>query len=130
MTDRTQDKTQGVVGDVKSALKGIKGAGDAIRGSVNESVDTAFNEPEGKVHNQAIKEKGEADMQAADQRLTQPHAAGTNTGVKTGGLGGTNSAAGGTTTGAGAHSGGVGNMSSNVPSTGLGGEPTATRERY
>ncbi|KIW35111.1 uncharacterized protein PV07_01828 [Cladophialophora immunda] len=118
MTDRTQGKTHEAVGDVKSVLKGVKGLGDTIRGSVNESIDTAFNDREGEVKNKAVKEKGEADIQRADQRF-----GGTTTS-------GTRHAAGGTTTGAGAHSGGVGNMSSTVPQTGLGGEPTTTRERF
>jgi hypothetical protein len=133
MTDRTQDKTHGVVGDIKSALRGIKGTGDAIRGTVNESVDTAFNDKQGEVTNKAIKEKGISDMQAADQRLNQPqttgaHTTGTHTtgvhpsgahdGLKTGGVtGGTRTATAGTTTGAGAHSGAVGNMGSAAPTT-------------
>lgn len=130
MTDRTQDKTQSTLGDVKSALKGVKGAGDAIRGTFNESVDAAFHEREGEVTNRAIKEKGKADVRSADQRLNQPHAVDTRTGLRTGGVAGTQATADGTTTGAGAHSGGVGNMRSDVPQTGLGGEPAPTRERY
>ncbi|KAH0844212.1 hypothetical protein FOPE_09140 [Fonsecaea pedrosoi] len=69
MTDRTQDKTHQAVGDAKSVLKGVKGLGDTIRGTVNESVDTAFNDREGEIKNKAVKEKGEADIQRADQRL-------------------------------------------------------------
>ncbi|EXJ64397.1 hypothetical protein A1O7_00733 [Cladophialophora yegresii CBS 114405] len=69
MTDRTQDKTQGAVGDAKGILKGIKGAGDAIRGTVNESIDTAFNDREGEVKNKAIKEKGQADVLRADEQV-------------------------------------------------------------
>ncbi|KIY01428.1 uncharacterized protein Z520_02980 [Fonsecaea multimorphosa CBS 102226] len=145
MTDTTQDKTHQVVGDVKSALRGVKGLGDTIRGSVNESIDTAFNDPEGEVKNKAIKQKGEADIDQADRRFggttnagtTNTAVGGTTTGAGAhpGGVGNTRSTApqsgiGGTTTGAGAHSGGVGNMSSNVPQSGLGGEPTTTRERF
>ncbi|KAI1610443.1 hypothetical protein EDD36DRAFT_326278 [Exophiala viscosa] len=127
MTDRTQDTTKGVLGDVKSALKGIKGAGDTIRGTVNESVDTAFDDKQGQVENRAVKEKGEADVNAADQRLS----GGNNTGLKTGGVSGTTTTTtGGTTTGAGAHSGGVGNLRSDVPQTGLGDEPGSTTQRY
>lgn len=127
MTDRTQDTTHSVVNDVKSALKGVKGAGDTIRGSFNESVDTAFNDKQGEVANRAVKEQGEANVQAADQRFS----GGNNAGLKTGGVSGTTTTtAGGTTTGAGAHSGGVGNLSSGVPQTGLGNEPGATTQRY
>ncbi|OAP57507.1 hypothetical protein AYL99_08245 [Fonsecaea erecta] len=118
MTDRTQDKTHETVGDVKSALKGVKGLGDTIRGSVNQSIDTAFNDREGELKNKAVKEKGEADIYQADQRLGETSNARTTNPV------------GGTTTGAGAHSGGVGNMTSTVPQRGLGGEPTTTRERF
>ncbi|EXJ70213.1 uncharacterized protein A1O5_06281 [Cladophialophora psammophila CBS 110553] len=118
MADRTQDKTHEAVGDVKSVLKGIKGMGDTLRGSVNESIDTAFNDREGEIKNKAVKEKGEAELHQADSRFGGTAARGTTT------------TAGGTTTGAGAHSGGVGNMSSTVPQGRLGGEPTTTRERF
>ncbi|KIW73165.1 hypothetical protein PV04_01303 [Phialophora macrospora] len=115
MADRTQDKTQNVVGDAKGILKGIKGAGDAIRGTVNESIDTAFNDREGEVKNKAIKEKGQADMLRADEQVGGTATAGTTTAV------------GGTTTGAGAHSGGVGNMSS-LPAQNT--TPNSTNQRF
>jgi hypothetical protein len=73
MTDRTQDKTQSAVGNAKGILKGIKGAGDAIRGTVNESVDTAFNDREGEIKNKAIKEKGQADVMRADEQVGKEH---------------------------------------------------------
>ena len=135
MADQTQKTTHSVMGDVKSALKGAKGAGDAIRGTFNESVDTAFNMREGEVANRAIKEKGIADMERTDQHFNQPHAPGTNAagthpGISTGGVTGTNGTAAGTTTGAGAHSGSVGNMDSGVPQSGLSSDPAPTRERY
>ncbi|KAL6240781.1 hypothetical protein RBB50_012345 [Rhinocladiella similis] len=150
MADHTQDKTNNVVGGVKSALKGIKGTGDAIRGTFNESVDAAFNDQEGEVKNRTVREKGEAKMRDADQTLagtkTRGGATTTTTGLRTGGLGGTTSSSTataapattatattkhGTTTDAGAHSGGVGNLSSGVvpPEHGLGGEPAPARER-
>ena len=69
MTDRTQDKTNEALGGAKGILQGIKGAGDTIRGTVNESVDTAFGDRQGQAQNRAIKEKGEADMQRADQHF-------------------------------------------------------------
>ncbi|ETI28330.1 hypothetical protein G647_00779 [Cladophialophora carrionii CBS 160.54] len=72
MADRTQDKTQSAVGDAKGILKGIKGAGDAIRGTVNESIDTAFNDREGEVKNKAIKEKGQSDVLRADEQEEKP----------------------------------------------------------
>ncbi|EXJ92554.1 hypothetical protein A1O3_01106 [Capronia epimyces CBS 606.96] len=140
MADRTQENTHGVVNDVKSALRGVRGVGDTIRGTVNESIDTAFNEKEGEVANRAIKEKGKADLQATDQHFAHPgtagentsasHPVGSGTGLSTGGLSGTKRTVGGTTTGAGAHSGSVGNMGSSVPQNHLGGEPGPTGERY
>ncbi|KAK6365358.1 hypothetical protein LTS17_011330 [Exophiala oligosperma] len=145
MADHTRDKTTNVVGGVKSALRGIKGTGDVIRGTVNEGVDTAFDDKHGEVKNRAVKEKGEAEMKQADQTLGggRPTTTGaTGTGLKTGGLGrgttspttatrGTTGTTTGTTTGAGAHSGGVGNLSSGVASQrGQGGEPGPTREMF
>jgi len=106
------------MGDAKGILKGIKGAGDAIRGTVNESVDTAFNDTQGEAKNKAVKEKGQADMQRADATV------GGNTPTTT------HTTTGGTTTGAGAHSGGVGNMSSSMPQSNVGGESTGTSQRF
>ena len=120
MADRTQQTTHGVLGDVKSGLKGAKGAGDAIRGSFNESVDTAFHEPQGEAANRSIKEKGIREMEGTDQHFKGPHhttgpntaagrtgvATGGHTGVATGGVAGSSAPVDG---GAGAHSGSVGN---------------------
>lgn len=132
MTDRTQEKTQGVLGDVKAALKGVKGAGDTIRGTVNESIDTAFNEREGEVANRAVKERGIADMEATDQHFTQTNTetAKPHTGLRTGGVGGKATALEGSTTGAGAHSRAVGNMGSRPPQGELGGEPAPATQRF
>ncbi|OCT53855.1 hypothetical protein CLCR_10959 [Cladophialophora carrionii] len=112
MADRTQDKTQSAVGDAKGILKGIKGAGDAIRGTVNESIDTAFNDREGEVKNKAIKERGQSDVLRADEQVGGKTATGPTTATGGPGNAGHTTGIGGTTTGAGAHSGGVGNMSS------------------
>ena len=73
MTGSTQDKTHEAVGGAKGILKGIKGAGDTLRGTVNESVDTAFGDREGQAKNRAVKEKGEADIQRADQHFGTDH---------------------------------------------------------
>jgi len=131
MADKTQQTTRGVLGDIKSAARGIKGAGDAIRGTFNESLDTAFNEPEGEVKNKNIAEKGIADMKATDNHFSgHPGVESSGgSGLRTGGIG-TGTTTTGTRTDAGAHSGGIGNMQSNVPQRGLGGEPTRTTERY
>ncbi|KAJ9609135.1 hypothetical protein H2200_006906 [Cladophialophora chaetospira] len=118
MTDRTQDKTHEAVGGAKSVLKGIKGAGDALRGTVNESVDTAFGDGEGQVKNRAVEEKGEADIQRADQQFGQTTTTGNTT------------VAGGTTTGAGAHSGAVGNMSSGPAQKHFDTDPGTSTQRF
>jgi hypothetical protein len=70
MADRTQDKTHEAVGDAKGVLKGIKGAGDAIRGTFNESVDTAAGDREGQIKNKAIKEHGQANVERADATIS------------------------------------------------------------
>jgi hypothetical protein len=153
MADQTQKQTHGVLGDVKSALKGVKGAGDTIRGTFNESVDTAFHEREGQVKNKAIKEKGITDMEHTDAHFTKHKGVGTTnptnppysettpstvvdqhhaptTGGVTGGLARNTQLPDGTSTGAGAHSGGVGNMGSRMPQEGLGGEPAGSSGRF
>lgn len=159
MADHTQRQTHGVLGDVKSALKGVKGAGDGIRGAVNESIDTAFHQNEGVAKNKAIKDKGVAEMENTDAHFTkhqgvgstattgqhsiastanapidQHHIGGSHgagpTGGVTGGLARNTQLPDGTSTGAGAHSGAVGNLGSSVPQQGLGGEPEGARERY
>ncbi|KAI1363153.1 hypothetical protein F5Y08DRAFT_310342 [Xylaria arbuscula] len=65
-----------IVEDVKTGLKGIRGAGDALRGSVMEATDQAFdnqqNHPQtqtSELKNETIAEKGKRDMQAVDDRL-------------------------------------------------------------
>jgi len=153
MADQTQKQTHGALGDIKSALKGIKGAGDTIRGTFNESVDTAFHEREGEAKNKAIKDKGVAQMEQTDAHFNKhkyagPTAAtthpmgGTTTGAPvdqhhppatgrvTGGLARNTQLPDGTSKGAGAHSGGVGNMESHMPQNRLGGEPTSSTDRY
>jgi hypothetical protein len=65
-----------IIDDVKTGLKGIRGAGDALRGGVMEATDQAFdnnqNHPEtqaSELKNRTITEKGKSDMQAVDDRL-------------------------------------------------------------
>ncbi|KAI2627138.1 hypothetical protein GGS21DRAFT_528739 [Xylaria nigripes] len=65
-----------IVDDVKTGLKGVRGAGDALRGDIMAAADQAF----GRVHNQAqtqasvlknqaIADKGKRDMLALQTRL-------------------------------------------------------------
>ncbi|KAM0233821.1 hypothetical protein ACHAP5_010253 [Fusarium lateritium] len=66
------------VDDVKSGLKGIRGAGDALRGGVLDATDQAFdtdpNHPEtlkSRTDNKSIAEKGKQDMKGADNMIAR-----------------------------------------------------------
>lgn len=83
MAESTQPKSGSVLGDVKSALKGVRGAGDAIRGQFNESVDAAFQDGLGESKNRAVKEKGIADLDQADARFKKSHNAPTTANATT-----------------------------------------------
>ncbi|KAF4456341.1 hypothetical protein F53441_1500 [Fusarium austroafricanum] len=67
-----------LVDDVKSGLKGIRGAGDALRGEVLDATDKAFdtnpNHPETlkqQADNRTIAEKGKQDMKGADNMMAR-----------------------------------------------------------
>lgn len=67
-----------LVGDVKSGLKGIRGAGDAIRGEVLKATDQAFEKNpdhpttvESRTENEGIAQKGKRDMRGADEMLAR-----------------------------------------------------------
>ncbi|MCJ1476560.1 hypothetical protein MMC13_005226 [Lambiella insularis] len=79
---------------VKSAASGVHGMGEAVRGTMNDVIDTAFHDDKGQAKNQSIVAKGLAEMQEGELKGRSD----------------------------GAHSGAVGSMSS-VPGTasGLGG---------
>lgn len=68
------------VEDIKSGLKGIKGAGDAIRGGAMEATDELFDQ--GSSHpqsaaaqtkNRALAEKGTQQAKMADRDIGQRH---------------------------------------------------------
>ncbi|KAF4987716.1 hypothetical protein FGRMN_10212 [Fusarium graminum] len=70
-----------LVDDVKAGLKGIRGAGDALRGEVLDKTDQAFdtnpNHPEtlkAQVDNKGIAEKGKQDMRGADDMIARREA--------------------------------------------------------
>jgi hypothetical protein len=69
--DPSTDRTHKFTDDVKSAFRGIRGAGDAIRGTAMEAVDTAADSKEGEARNHALAQKGVNDMEGADQRFGQ-----------------------------------------------------------
>lgn len=112
-----------LVDDVKSGLKGIRGAGDALRGNLMEATDQALDPDSGhpaaqasQSKNRAIAEKGKQDIAGADEmiaRREQKHQHGgvpANTSTYTGTHTGTAPAPGttqGTTVGQGFASGGA-----------------------
>ncbi|MCJ1402666.1 hypothetical protein MMC11_005886 [Xylographa trunciseda] len=85
------------LGAVKSAVGGVHGMGEVIRGTINEAVDTAFDDKAGKAKNRTIAAKGVAEMQDGELKGR----------------------------GDGAHAGAVGSMSS-VPDVGAGGSENAS----
>ncbi|KAJ4172872.1 hypothetical protein NW754_003076 [Fusarium falciforme] len=67
-----------LVDDVKSGLKGVRGAGDAIRGEVLKATDQTFEKNpdhpttvESRTENEAIAEKGKKDLRGADEMLAR-----------------------------------------------------------
>ncbi|KKY32645.1 hypothetical protein UCDDA912_g07351 [Diaporthe ampelina] len=75
-----------VAEDVKAGLKGIRGAGEAVRGGAMEATDELLdqnpNHPQTRVSetkNQAIKEKGKQQLASADDTIGQHHGTRANT---------------------------------------------------
>lgn len=63
--------------DLKSTLRGIKGVGDAIRGTAMEAVDSLSHNPQDKAseaQHHAIAERGMAEARQADQRFGERRA--------------------------------------------------------
>ncbi|KAI9148863.1 hypothetical protein HJFPF1_10906 [Paramyrothecium foliicola] len=65
-----------LVEDIKSGLKGVKGAGDALRGEAMDATDQAFDNNHGdpsvtasRTKNRTIAEKGKADMHQMDEDI-------------------------------------------------------------
>ena len=101
--------------NIKGAVKGIHSVGEAIRGTFNQAVDTAFSGKAGEAKNKAVTETSISEVEAADRSVRA------RCGVRMGGVGG------GTTPGAGP----VGNMRSDPASTGnLVAKPTTRTDRY
>ncbi|KAI1841428.1 hypothetical protein JX265_001504 [Neoarthrinium moseri] len=64
--------------DIKSGLKGIRGAGEAIRGTFNEAADQALDTnqkhpaaQESQLKNRGIAEKGKEDIRGADDMIAR-----------------------------------------------------------
>ncbi|KAI1023809.1 hypothetical protein LB504_005081 [Fusarium proliferatum] len=67
-----------IIDDVKTGLKGIRGAGDALRGEVLDATDQVFDtdpkHPEtlkDSADNRAIAEKGKQDMRGVDDMIAR-----------------------------------------------------------
>ncbi|KAI1419754.1 hypothetical protein F5Y12DRAFT_195292 [Xylaria sp. FL1777] len=67
-----------IIDDVKTGIKGIRGAGDALRGNLMNATDQAFDNDQNHAQTQAsslkhqtIAEKGKRDVQAVDERLAE-----------------------------------------------------------
>ena len=67
-----------IVDDVKTGLKGIKGAGDTLRGGAMEAVDATFEnrgnaDAAAAAHgrNQGLMEKGRQDLGHVDQAISE-----------------------------------------------------------
>lgn len=71
--------TSSAVDDVKSGLKGIHGIGESIRGSINSAVDHAAHDTAGEAKNQAITNKGEAEMRQGEAVVDKNRSTGTTT---------------------------------------------------
>ena len=83
--EKAHAKTEGIVGDIKSALHGIHGAGEAIRGGSMQALDGVFHKQDGEAKNKAIAEHGIAEMEPGRERMEdirgeQAHSHGTGVG--------------------------------------------------
>lgn len=59
--------------EIKSVVKGVHGAGEAIRGNVNQFVDTIFNDKAAEAQDRAVTEKGLNEMESAHRTLGASH---------------------------------------------------------
>lgn len=110
--------SSGSVGEqIKSGVKGIRGAGDAIRGTVMAETDKATNTQSAEtIKNENIANKGLGDMKRADQQIGHDHGAkNTSTVPTTTTTGPANTA---TATSSGAHSIAPGSVGSTGSTTG------------
>jgi len=67
--DKVHNATQSIVGDIKSGLHGIHGAGEAIRGGAMEALDGVFHKKEGEARDRAIYEQGVTEMRGTEDRF-------------------------------------------------------------
>jgi hypothetical protein len=67
--ERAHAKTESLVSDVKAALHGIHGAGEALRGTSMQALDGVFHKSDGEARNKAIAEKGLSEMEPGRERV-------------------------------------------------------------
>ncbi|KIX94644.1 uncharacterized protein Z520_09690 [Fonsecaea multimorphosa CBS 102226] len=73
MAEKLHETAQNIVGDIKSGLHGIHGAGEALRGGAMEVLDTVFHKTEGEERNREIAEQGLAEMRGSEGRFEERH---------------------------------------------------------
>lgn len=61
---------------IHDGIKGIHGAGEAIRGEINKTTNEVFGDKEQQAENQAIADKGFRDMKRADETIGHNHGIG------------------------------------------------------
>lgn len=83
MAERTHKASEGFVGDIKSAVHGFTGAGDAIRGGAMEALDGVFHKKDGEAQNKEIADRGLANMRETESHFGQHgHAHGSAVGAE------------------------------------------------
>ncbi len=66
-------KTEALVTDIKSTLRGIHGAGETLRGSSMQALDGILHKSDGEARNKATAEHGIAEMEPGRERVKQVH---------------------------------------------------------
>lgn len=67
--DKVHNTSQSIVGDIKSGLHGIHGAGEALRGGAMEALDGVFHKKDGEVKDREIYDRGVAEMRGTEDRF-------------------------------------------------------------
>ena len=69
MAEKVHHTSQSLVGDIKSGLHGIHGAGEALRGGAMEALDGVFHKKDGEAKDRAIYDRGVAEMKGAEDHI-------------------------------------------------------------
>ena len=73
--------------DIRSLASGIHGAGEAIRGTVNQAVDSTFHDKAGEAKNRNVALGGIEAVKAEDRKLGVQHGVKGGAGVDEGNVG-------------------------------------------